>query len=243
MEPFAGIANAVGRSTPRLLLNKEVVGPFSRHWQRRSNDVVQRGDVVEGIRKLVELLGWSDSMDEIVKSAKERWTQVKIQNKKADHDDMKGSKDLTKSIRNSSKGISSQKPSLMENSQGLIGHTGNCAYKDTKASNTRNLHSLTNGYINGKQAVSKTDKSHLFFRRERPVKTNSTFHRVPLLPFRYTHRKDLNTADVKSKDFKTIDPGKDLASAGFGLGKRTLGLGCFLAGTSNEISSSDSEND
>ena len=34
----------------------------------------------------------------------------------------------------------------------------------------------------------------------------------------YGSLKDLSTQD-KSIDFKVIDPGKDLASAGFGLGK------------------------
>lgn len=70
------------------------------------------------------------------------------------------------------------------------------------------------------------------------MRQNLASQRAPLLPFRNTQRKDLNTEE-QNEDFKVINPGKDLASAGFGLGKRSMGLGCFLAGTAGESSSDD----
>lgn len=61
MEPFASLAGAVRASVPRLLINRDLVGPFA--WRRRPGDVVQLGDVVSGVRELVDALGWSREMD------------------------------------------------------------------------------------------------------------------------------------------------------------------------------------
>jgi len=232
VEPFAGIANAVDRSTPRLLLNREIVGPFSRRSERRGNDVVQCGDVVEGVHKLVDLLGWSESMDAIMNSANEKWK------KKAsimDANVNKASEELAKSIGKTSEEKVSKK--LPQNSNGQQKNLAN----DSSGLNpfgNRNLHSLANGFV-GTGVLYRTNKSVLFMSREGPLRPNLGTQRAPLLPFRYTQRKDLSSQDKKA-DFKVIDPGKDLASAGFGLGRRSAGrLGCFLAGTAGESSSDD----
>ncbi|XP_071618256.1 NAD-dependent protein deacetylase sirtuin-3, mitochondrial isoform X3 [Heliangelus exortis] len=70
VEPFASLAGAVGRSVPRVLLNRDLVGPFA--WQQRHNDVTQLGDVVSGVEKLVELLGWSEEMRVLIQKEKEK---------------------------------------------------------------------------------------------------------------------------------------------------------------------------
>lgn len=232
VEPFAGIASAVDRSTPRLLLNREIVGPFSRRWERRSNDVVQRGDVVEGVQKLVDLLGWSESMDAVMNSAKEKWKEHKV---KMDANVSKASEDLAKSIGKASERKTSEE--LPINSNGQQKNITN----DSSGLNpfgTRTLHSIANGFT-GNGVLYRTNKSVLFMSREGSLRPNLATQRAPLLPFRYTQRKDLSSQD-KNTDFKVIDPGKDLASAGFGLGRRSAGrLGCFLAGTAGESSSDD----
>lgn len=64
VEPFASLSEAVRRSVPRLLINRDVVGPFA--WCPRSQDVVQQGDVVHGVQRLVELLGWSKEMRDLI---------------------------------------------------------------------------------------------------------------------------------------------------------------------------------
>lgn len=244
MEPFAGIASAVDRSTPRLLVNREIVGPFLRRWERRANDIVQRGDIVESVKKLVNLLGWSDSMDAIINSAKETW---KGHSSSMNANVSKASEALAKSIGKTREG--EEKDKVVQNgseskkgSNGAESNNGR-AVKCSGIPNesglspfgTRTLHSLTSGFTE-KDVLYRTEKSVLFRRREGPMRPNSASQRIPLLPFRYTQRKELKT-DEQNKDFKVIDPGKDLASAGFGLGKRTLGLGCFLAGTADESSS------
>ena len=227
VEPFAGIASAVDRSTPRLLLNREIVGPFSRRWERRSNDVVECGDVVEGVQKLVGLLGWSEAMDAIMNSAKEKWKQ---HTSMMDANVNKASEELAKSI-----GKTSEK--LPPNSNGQQKNVTNDS-SGLNSFGTRTLHSIANGFA-GKGVLYRTNKSVLFMSREGPMRPNLATQRAPLLPFRYTQRKDLSSQD-KNTDFKVIDPGKDLASAGFGLGRRSTGsLGCFLAGTAGENSSDD----
>ena len=246
VEPFAGIASAVDHSTPRLLLNREIVGPFLRRWERRSNDIVLQGDVVEGVKKLVNLLGWSDSMDTIITTASDKW---KDHMSSMSTHLTSASEQLAKSIGKTKEGVQKDKvvTSDYENkkcetdasSKAGCGATANGTTNGSGLSpfGTRTFHSLANGFA-GKGMLYRTPKNALFVSREGPMRPNSTARRGPLLPFRYTQRNDLNTQD-KSKDFKVIDPSKDLASAGFGLGRRSMGLGCFLAGTAAESSSDD----
>lgn len=61
VEPFASLAGAVRASVPRLLINRDLVGPFA--WRRRPGDVVQLGDVVSGVQELVDAVGWRREMD------------------------------------------------------------------------------------------------------------------------------------------------------------------------------------
>lgn len=64
MEPFASLAGAVRSSVPRLLINRDLVGPFA--WRRRPTDVVQLGDVVRGTQDLVDAIGWSQEIDALM---------------------------------------------------------------------------------------------------------------------------------------------------------------------------------
>lgn len=61
VEPFASLAGAVRSSVPRLLINRDLVGPFA--WRRRPSDVVQLGDVVSGTQELVDAIGWRQEID------------------------------------------------------------------------------------------------------------------------------------------------------------------------------------
>ncbi|XP_039546936.1 NAD-dependent protein deacetylase sirtuin-3, mitochondrial [Pimephales promelas] len=64
VEPFASLAGAVRGSVPRLLINRDLVGPFS--WGSRPTDVAELGDVVSGVKKLVELLGWKQELETLM---------------------------------------------------------------------------------------------------------------------------------------------------------------------------------
>ncbi|KAG8579681.1 hypothetical protein GDO81_011003 [Engystomops pustulosus] len=69
IEPFANIVNAVRPNVPRLLINRDLVGPFENN-PLKSTDVVELGELCEVIRKFVSVLNWQTDMDEILKSAK-----------------------------------------------------------------------------------------------------------------------------------------------------------------------------
>lgn len=70
MEPFASLAGAVRSSVPRVLINRDLVGPFA--WQQRYNDIAQLGDVISGVEKLVELLDWNEEMQTLIQKEKEK---------------------------------------------------------------------------------------------------------------------------------------------------------------------------
>ncbi|KAM6274914.1 NAD-dependent protein deacetylase sirtuin-3, mitochondrial isoform 3-T3 [Porphyrio hochstetteri] len=70
VEPFASLAGAVRGSVPRVLINRDLVGPFA--WQQRYNDVAQLGDVVSGVQKLVELLGWTEEMQTLIQKERKK---------------------------------------------------------------------------------------------------------------------------------------------------------------------------
>ncbi|XP_007996790.1 NAD-dependent protein deacetylase sirtuin-3, mitochondrial isoform X2 [Chlorocebus sabaeus] len=65
VEPFASLTEAVRSSVPRLLINRELVGPLA--WHPRGRDVAQLGDVVDSVERLVELLGWTEEMRDLVR--------------------------------------------------------------------------------------------------------------------------------------------------------------------------------
>ncbi|XP_075715981.1 NAD-dependent protein deacetylase sirtuin-3-like [Rhinoderma darwinii] len=67
IEPFANIVNAVRQNVPRLLINRDLVGPF-RENPLRSTDVVELGELCDVIRKFVSALNWQMDMDEVLKS-------------------------------------------------------------------------------------------------------------------------------------------------------------------------------
>lgn len=63
MYPFAGIADAVGRKTPRVLINMNAVGSFGS----RDSDVVLEGDIVNNVRKLANALDWEEKLSVLEK--------------------------------------------------------------------------------------------------------------------------------------------------------------------------------
>lgn len=57
--PFAGIADAVGQKTPRVLINLSTVGSFGS----RDSDVMLEGDIVENVKYLTNALGWDKKLN------------------------------------------------------------------------------------------------------------------------------------------------------------------------------------
>jgi len=67
--PFAGLVEEVSKSAPRILINREVVGPFVKR-RKRPNDIVVKGDIVESVRHLARLLGWTEAIEMLLSQEK-----------------------------------------------------------------------------------------------------------------------------------------------------------------------------
>ena len=63
VEPFSELVDAVPKSVPRVLFNRDCVGPFAD--SRRKNDIFIRGDIGASIHRLVKMLGWSKALSGI----------------------------------------------------------------------------------------------------------------------------------------------------------------------------------
>lgn len=59
VQPFASLPNAAGDGTPRLLINKELVGNLGG----RADDVLLLGDCDAGVTKLAEACGWGEELE------------------------------------------------------------------------------------------------------------------------------------------------------------------------------------
>lgn len=65
VEPFASLSGAVRGSVSRLLINRDLVGPFA--WgSSRHSDVAELSDVVSGVRKLADALGWMPELEALM---------------------------------------------------------------------------------------------------------------------------------------------------------------------------------
>ncbi|XP_069809194.1 NAD-dependent protein deacetylase sirtuin-3-like isoform X2 [Dendropsophus ebraccatus] len=67
IEPFANIVNAVRPNVPRLLINRDLVGPF-KNTPLKSTDVVELGELCDITRKFVSALNWQRDLDEVLRS-------------------------------------------------------------------------------------------------------------------------------------------------------------------------------
>lgn len=68
MEPFASLATLPGGRVPRLLLNRELVGPF-KHRHKRPTDVSMTSDLVESVEELVRGAGWEREFATLLKDS------------------------------------------------------------------------------------------------------------------------------------------------------------------------------
>lgn len=51
-------------AVPRVLINRELVGPFRSH-RRRPTDLAVTGDLVQSVRELTEEAGWLRELEEL----------------------------------------------------------------------------------------------------------------------------------------------------------------------------------
>lgn len=65
VEPFASLVTLSSGSVPRLLLNRELVGPFKHRGRGRPTDVAVTGDLVESVMGLARGAGWEGELREL----------------------------------------------------------------------------------------------------------------------------------------------------------------------------------
>ncbi|XP_048241850.1 NAD-dependent deacetylase sir2A-like isoform X2 [Haliotis rufescens] len=64
VQPFAGIIDNVRWNIPRILFNRNAVGPF-RH-NKRSKDIVAEGDLLEVMQKFAGMMNWKTEMADLI---------------------------------------------------------------------------------------------------------------------------------------------------------------------------------
>lgn len=257
VQPFAGIVSEVSRSTPRLLINREVVGPFASPWGGRRNDIVLKGDVITGVKRLVKLLDWTDTMTNIIEKENKKWKSNEeeenpdsstpsltaptadkpngtLDNNTRKYHTLAGNledKRINKNedfAQNLVSDSTTNRTLFPERNFGKNDRTStNNSLNNTRTfslltpGNARNLHlpGKDKEFNQSSSDVNENNSSQLGFRPEKDglFSCNSVARRRPLLPFRYTHR---TLPESSSGNYKCIDPSKDLASAGFGMGTR-----------------------
>ncbi|XP_067850384.1 NAD-dependent protein deacetylase sirtuin-3-like isoform X2 [Heptranchias perlo] len=71
VEPFASLSEMVRNSVPRLLINQDLVGSFTQH-PLRNQDVAELGDIVGGVKRFSELLGWNREVNDLLNREHEK---------------------------------------------------------------------------------------------------------------------------------------------------------------------------
>ncbi|XP_056373277.1 NAD-dependent protein deacetylase sirtuin-3-like isoform X2 [Hyla sarda] len=69
IEPFANMVNAVRLNVPRLLMNRDLVGPFKKK-PLKSTDVAELGELCDVTRTFVSALNWQTDLEELMRSQK-----------------------------------------------------------------------------------------------------------------------------------------------------------------------------
>ena len=72
--PFASLVGRVRDTVPRVLINREPVGPFEEPTPR---DVLLLGDCDDQVQRLADMLGWSADFERIKMSGREEFAATK----------------------------------------------------------------------------------------------------------------------------------------------------------------------
>ena len=65
VEPFASIINECPTNVPRILMNKNLVGPFRMRSSYRKRDLSILGDLSVSIEMLTSRLGWENELNQL----------------------------------------------------------------------------------------------------------------------------------------------------------------------------------
>ena len=66
VEPFSNIVKLCRNNVPRLLMNRNSVGPFQAKISTRKKDLQILGDLISCVEFFVEKLGWSIDLENLI---------------------------------------------------------------------------------------------------------------------------------------------------------------------------------
>ena len=75
VNPFASLVHQVSKACPRVLFNRERVGPFVAEDEPRN--VFVGGDCDEGVLQLVRLLGWEEEFQDVIRRGRKEFQASK----------------------------------------------------------------------------------------------------------------------------------------------------------------------
>ncbi|WVQ75653.1 hypothetical protein IAR50_005282 [Cryptococcus sp. DSM 104548] len=115
VQPFASLVNYVPSNCPRLLINREPVGPFTSYKSELSSsrDLFYEGNADDGSRRLTEQLGWDEELEELVRDGRKR---LEKQWKKEEGGQVagQGTKEAEKKSKNAAKAVEEEETEDLE---------------------------------------------------------------------------------------------------------------------------------
>ncbi|XP_030845121.1 NAD-dependent protein deacetylase sirtuin-3 [Strongylocentrotus purpuratus] len=172
--PFAGIVDSVRPFVPRLLINREVVGPFSRPSSSRHNDLAVTGDLVECVQKFARVLGWKKALEDVIKDNEVKLDAMVVEM------ESKAAKSSTEPSENTNNNATDQNAKTNTSPQRLTG-----LQREQDTTHVRKIHTESLSKANSQRAPSDASRRRINssgtarsslpritnFRRTRPHRT------------------------------------------------------------------------
>ncbi|XP_071954883.1 NAD-dependent protein deacetylase sirtuin-3-like [Antedon mediterranea] len=181
--PFADIVNSVRSYIPRLLINREIVEPFKS--KKRVNDVAREGDLVEGVRKFAQVLGWKKAMDDLIIECEKKLEE------QAEKDKAVEKLKQTNNSNNGTKPLEGAQSDPMSSKNGLL----------RSHPSTRNIHT----------AIRQIKSDSVLDVRRKQLQSAASSIRLPQLAKRSTYfsKKDNSSSDESTSSSKESTSSSD----------------------------------
>ena len=147
MEPFASLVTLTKHDVPRVLVNREIVGPFKQQ-RKRSHDMTLTGDMCDRITEIVKLAGWTDRLNDLTTTDRTNDDMISPDNKTVMA--FTNSSDSKETVSNDQSSANDATPTIGNE----YDWTGKCNSFITRANNSTN--SRTNPIDNDKQTTSSS---------------------------------------------------------------------------------------
>ncbi|XP_038044293.1 NAD-dependent protein deacetylase sirtuin-3-like [Patiria miniata] len=210
VQPFASIINSARGYVPRLLINREAVGPFARPRSGRFNDVAVTGDLMECVQKFARVLGWKKALEDLIK---EHGAVLDEQfgSRKSTESVSENGVDGDPGVDGSTDGSANGKPASLASSGGSTNQNPRGGFRGYRANSCQSMDALKGHATKPDGFKSPSRNLHTVSETTAPLNTlakfnpsqrvvRSTNHRValPRLNSRQPRRKDTSGRRGKS---------------------------------------------